>query len=1079
MKRYLIFKKMQIRLLALVILFSLFSSFLTFSQGKDEAKGEVLSLNQIDLLIETSAYNAALRELTSYIEKYPEDFDRAQKRISKIMLLREGYNKEAGKLVDVIKNGEESKNEKLDKIVELESSEMEPTDTVIDFTNLARRTVTLGEVLYKYDKIMREGLALVRKESYEEAAHKFEEGFAIKNETSDLVFEMENGISGKEAKAVVYENDITAPVKKSVADIKNLISGSLKNPSFASRISDCEEAYALYIKALSQKNLEGVNHALKKVDAAFSAYANLRNQIIDESKLMKKAEEKAEKRNPLLQGTSYISFYQKFVLGDESNPDTGIIGAFDAYYNRRVEEMKSKTNILVFEILNNIIKELPYAKIYSLAQKIPSEQKKVSYAKNYAQAALALHKLYSYEKNPDGSSVADKHTGYQSSMGFVSDYIAALAVSYDSAVELAEEKSSPEKIDKKDLSENRINKNYTKLLRYEKIKSDSQKNLTLIDEEKAKEKEYFDSLSKKEKELAELVALSGGRIKLGGTKKRSTAGVEISDEPLDFRKEIDYFSALSSQNLDEASGHAKNLWIYLAYAWRSLGDQAFAYYSDKCSEREKLLYGQKEEPESGEGENLFESHFVKKYPIEAKESAETLNLEISKKKEELVGKRKLLSDGDEYRQTLAEFNDECLKFDQIIINFDSLFARNNAVISEARPQIRIYENTLRDAYEQYNLALSAFKKENFDSANAAVESASEKFAQALDIEFSEKIRVMREETLNALAVKIQQSEYEKVLREVFALKDKAATLYYSSNFDGAETVLTSAQAKWAKVSTDPDSEIEDLLAIVRTVKSITYGRILLQSDPHYPELSHSIDMAKQSFERGINLKKQGKREAANEAFNVALTNIRNVQNVYPLNKEARLITLKIQQEVDPEGFPRQFENQYNAAKANSDLSQRLADLEDLYEINPKYPGLAQEIYNIKDSLGMFPKKTVKKEVKKSADSKIAEARRAFKAAGDDEEKLNQALRLANEAIAIDGTSKAAKELKLNIQLKIGSTSTAILSQNDEKMYAEAARLFNLRRFADAKNVMDRLLKGRAAKKSRKVIDLNNRLLKRL
>ena len=154
-------------------------------------------------------------------------------------------------------------------------------------------------------------------------------------------------------------------------------------------------------------------------------------------------------------------------------------------------------------------------------------------------------------------------------------------------------------------------------------------------------------------------------------------------------------------------------------------------------------------------------------------------------------------------------------------------------------------------------------------------------------------------------------------------------------------------------------------------------------------------------------------------------------------------------------------------------------MEDLYAINPKYPGLAQEIYDIKDSLGMFPKKEVKKEVKRSADSKIAEAKKAFRDAGSDEAKLSRALVLANEAIAIDGTSKAAKELKLQIQLKIGASSTAILSQNDEKMYAEAARLFNQRRFADAKGIMDNLLKGAAAKKSRKVIDLNNRLLKRL
>ena len=255
--------------------------------------------------------------------------------------------------------------------------------------------------------------------------------------------------------------------------------------------------------------------------------------------------------------------------------------------------------------------------------------------------------------------------------------------------------------------------------------------------------------------------------------------------------------------------------------------------------------------------------------------------------------------------------------------------------------------------------------------------------------------------------------------------------------------------------------------------------MLLQSDPHYPELSYSLDIARQSFEKGVNLKKQGQVGEANEAFALAGTNTQNVLNVYPLNKEARLLNLKIQQERDTEKFNREFNSMYEAAKAKANKRERLADLEDLYEINPRYPGLSQEIYDIKDSLGMFPKKEVKKEVKKSADSKIAEARRAFNAAGNDEAKLNRALALADEAIAIDGTSKAAKDLKFAIQLKIGSTATQILSQADEKMYAEAARQFNMRNFERSMEIIKRLMGNSVpAKKSRKVIDLYNRLLKR-
>jgi len=1060
----------------LILLFSLLFSVSLFSETAENVDGEVLSLKQIDLLIDTTAYNDALKELSRYIAAHPSDFDRAQKRISRIMKLREEYNKGAGALVDLIKNGDESKAEKLTKITELENTELNFTDTVIDFTNLARRTVTLGEVLILYEKIMREGAALVKKEKYSEAAVKFEEGFAIKNEVSDLVFDIDNPDYESEGIPVVYESDITEPVRRAVSNVRSCVAGKITSAGMESRISDCEKAYNEYIKAVSARDLNAVASASKNVLLAFENFAELRNKIIEQAKILESADSLANQRNPLLFGTSYISFHQKFVLGDSANPDTGIIGAFDAYYNNRVESMKARTNEAVFDILNTLLANLPENKIYSLSDKIDGEQKNVAASKTYALYACYIHDLYNLEKNLDGSTVGEKHSGYASSMKFVSKYLVDLSLAYTSVILLAQEQSNPEKIDKNDLSQPTISRNLEKLLRYEKIKSDSKAYLSLVNEELEKEKRYFDSKSVREKEIEELERISGGRLKISASKKRTTAGVQISDDPVDFRKQISYFTSLNEQNYNEAFSHAKSLWGYMAHAYSALAKKDYDYYDKLCNDTEFLLFGAEKTKAS---ENEFSSEFIKKYPIEAKDSAVKINLEIASKKKELVENRELLSGGEEYRLSENDYNQGTMRLDKIISAFDSLYARNQFVIDDSLPKIRRYETFISEAGEQYKLALAAFKKEDFDNANLAVESASEKYAQALDIEYSEKIRAMREETLNELATKIQRAEYEKVLREVFAVKDKAAIAYYSGSFDIAENLLVSAQAKWAKVSTEPDSEIEDLLNIVKTIKSIEYGRVLLPSDPHYPELSYSLDMAKQSFEKGVQIKKAGNAEKAKELFGLALTNIRNVQNVYPLNKEARLITLKIQQELDPEGFPRQFENQYNAARLNANKNERLADLEDLYAINPKYPGLAQEIYEIKDSLGMFPKKEVKKEVKLSADSKIKEARKAFKAAGTDEKKLNDALRLINEAIAIDGTSKTAKELKLDIQLKIGSTNTAILSQKDEKMYAEAARLFNQRRFNDAKVLIDSLLTGLAAKRSRKVIDLYNRILKRL
>ncbi|WP_294431134.1 hypothetical protein [uncultured Treponema sp.] len=1068
---------MDFKRFAFYVLLSLPCSALCFPQTAQDGAEEILSLTQIDFLIDTTDYNGALRAITKYMAAYPNDFDRAQKRINRIMKEREAYNKGAEDLVNVIRAGEESHTDKLTKITELEKLEQNSTSTVFEFTNLARRTVTLGEVLSQYNRIMVEGSELIRKGKFYAAATKFEEGFSLKNEFSDIVFEMDSE-SGAEGKIVVYESDITNPTKKAVSNVRSLVAGSRTFGGMTARIDECEKAYNEYLLAVSSGNADSVSASLRKVNSSFEKFAELRNKIMDEGLVLEKTDALANERNPLLLGTSYITFYKKFVLGDESNPDTGIIGAFDAYFNNRVESMKSRTNDVVLALLDSVFKNLPVPKIYSLAENIPAELQNVSQSKAYAQSARTLHALYGLVKNPDGTSVADKHSVYSSSMGFVSEFISDLSLSYSSAEKLAEIKKNHEKISKNDSSETMLASNLEKLNYFEQIKKDSQAYNLLVKDVAEEQKRVFEEKDAREREIAELIAVTGGSLKIQNAQKRNTAGVQISDEMLDFRAAISYFVSLNNQNYDEAAEFAQKLWGYFAQVYAKNASKSYSDYEKLYLDCERLLYGGKK---SASSENEFqEASFVKKYPVEAKASAEKLKVEISSKLGEFANQKNLLAAGEEYREKESDYRKGLASLEKSIKDFENLHGRVKDVLNTAIPQIRLYESLVREANEQYDLALSLFKKDDFDAANLAVENSSEKFAAALDIEYSEKIRAMREEKLSKLATDIQQKQFAKVLREVYDLKEKATASYYSSDFDSAENFLVAASAKWAGVSTEPDSEIEELLGIVKTVKSINYGRVLLQSDPHYSELSNSLDMADKNFARGVKLKNEGKVDEAKEAFNLALANVHNVQNVYLLNKDARLLELKIRQELDPASFAKEFEQQYKGAKKKSDKREQLADLEDLYEINPKFPGLADDIYRLKDSLGMFPKKEVKKEVKKSAESKIAEARKAFKAAGDDEAKLNKALALANEAISIDGTSRDAKELKLEIQLKIGATATAILSQNDEKMYAQAARLFNQRRFDDAKKMLDSLLKSSGpAKKSRKVVDLYNRLLKRL
>lgn len=1046
----------------LVLTFMIFSMMIFSSQGE---AGKVMSLKEIDALIDATDYNSALNELASYMTLYPKDFDSAQKRVARILKKRKEFNKNASELVQLIKVEGGNRSEKLERIQSLEKAESAPTDNVVEFTNLARRTVTLGEVLISYNRIMHEGIALVRAEKYPEAAKKFEEGFDIKNDKSDIVYEAGSPADeNDQGILVVYEKDITEPVKNSISRVESLVASDFRNCE-----NECEKAYRDFIQAVGTKNIELTGKAFEKVRSAFAKYAVLRNKIMDEVKILSDCDKLANERNPLLLGTSYITFYQKFIVGDDGSPDSGVLGAMDAYWNTRVESMKSKVDSVMYNALADVRNEIPSDLIYENVNKISSLSTALAQAGRFSEMGLKVNSLYEMPRNFDGSSVASNLSGYSNSMGFAFDFINNLILSFEEVKKLSGEENNTQLIlAETNITQTLLAEALSKVRMFEKIRTDSNLYLKRVAEEYKKENDYYEEQERKRKAREELMEIAGDSY-VPGEVKRSTAGVQINDNPLDLRVDIEYFITITNGNVDRANGFSENLWGFLAQAYCIEGKDSYDDFQKRIGEAQALLDGTEDAEDGG---------FVKKYPVEARKLASDLIAQITAKKDVLKSERTILDEGKRFAENELYENGKNL-LEKIIVLFDDLNLRNREIVAKAEPQIRQFDIAFEEGKNQYRKALAAFNKNDFDAANAAVDVASEKLAEALDCEYSEEARKLREETLLELANSILVAENEQVIRDVFVLKEQATNYYYSSNFDQAENTLVQAQVRWAKTNPEPDPEIEDLLTIVKNVKSLSFGRVLSTSDPHYPELSYSLDMAKISFERGIEYKKKNQNGDAEGAFNTALANIRNVQNVYPLNKEARLIALKIQRETDPEGFPKQFENQYNAARNNGDRNEKLAELQDLYAINPSYPGLAKEIYELEEQLGMHPKREVKKENKKNVTAKINEAKKLFKSAPSSESALSKALAVVNEAIAMDGTNKEAKNLKLEIQLKLGSNVTAILSQADEKMYAEAGRLFNQRKFAEANEVMEVLWNKPAAKRSRKVIDLRNRILRRL
>lgn len=93
-----------------IFIFSLFA-FPLFSQENTSLQEsvlekKVLSLSEIDLLIKKNEYSSALEALSVFIKKNPEQFDRAQKRISQIMKKRLDFNAQAFVLAEKMRESD-------------------------------------------------------------------------------------------------------------------------------------------------------------------------------------------------------------------------------------------------------------------------------------------------------------------------------------------------------------------------------------------------------------------------------------------------------------------------------------------------------------------------------------------------------------------------------------------------------------------------------------------------------------------------------------------------------------------------------------------------------------------------------------------------------------------------------------------------------------------------------------------------------------------------------------------------------------------------------------------------------------
>ena len=246
---------------------------------------------------------------------------------------------------------------------------------------------------------------------------------------------------------------------------------------------------------------------------------------------------------------------------------------------------------------------------------------------------------------------------------------------------------------------------------------------------------------------------------------------------------------------------------------------------------------------------------------------------------------------------------------------------------------------------------------------------------------------------------------------------------------------------------------------VNTAISRQTGREILPSEPQYPEMSQLINIANQYFDSGAKKYKDGNKADGDKDLEKALESIQKVQYVYPLNQEASILTLKINQIKDPAKFNEEFAQKIQNARAmcknTNTVQEGYSNLLDYYKLNPDYKGLKDLIYQVEIDIGIR-QKPVDNSAQTRSKNLYNDAQKAYNNAGNNIVKLQASLEKVNRALALNPNNTQAQNLKDKIITKMGGTSVQP-TMEDESLYNQAIQYLQNNNVIAANQILQQLM----------------------
>lgn len=1039
---------MKEKILVISAIFLIFSSCL-YAKSKDKSREKQntdstysedndMSLFEIDRLIRKTDYGEALRQLNIYIDNRPENFDNAQRRIKRIMNIRKQYSILAEKLINLILTEPENDEKIYEITAQLERFERNPSDENLKFISDLKKSAEFNYFRSKYNEVMATSAKLTQEGKYSEAiAYVQNEGFWLYQEDFYRRWEDNEALTDEVTQIVNHlETQVTQFNERNF------------NARLLRVVND-------YVTALNNDRYDDAVKAFSAVDTTFRDYAKIRNAIFDDAEKLSKIFDRVKEMDSDTTDASYLPFMYRFIFGIEAVPDSGIVGAVDGQWNALMGRMNTAAYSDVMNYYNSYLGCIANRR-YTASEKIGLVERPFAVMSNYSSLEQKTLDLYKYLKVLPGETLKNPYSIYYTT----TDYVIALAKGTTGLFKTAQD------------------------LNY--IKDTSTVNIAKIQAEKTDSgravyaKNLFDSCAtidsvigvKKEKQLD---SVSWAKA------YRSSDADKTQFDTLEsnYTKELD-------QIFDDSISILNGVWEQLTVYYNKCADdmvqqiESYNSISDRYSKGfltkiDASIQQQMSKdisvalnykfPDEKENKQQIQLHY--NYPDISLQVANYTQKQIDRNIETINSYESTLNTNYKNHpqwqsdQGITTYVQNCnVYLDEQKQKLNSLRTVSVRLASEAQTKITQAQLARNEGEMRFNEAETALKRENFSQARRKLQDALSKYEEALSVANDESLRTQWDNKLQELSERINRTENEIIVKEVRNLKNQARDAYFNGRFDDAEKYLNQAKIRWAVTNAQEDEEITSLMNFVNTAISMQTGREILPSAPQYPEMSQLINIANQYFDSGAAKYKAGNKLEGDKDLEKALESIQKVQYVYPLNQEASILTLKINQIKDPKKFNEEFAQKIQTARvmcknANT-VQEGYANLLDYYKLNPDYKGLKDLIYQVEIDIGIR-QKPVDNSAQTRSKNLYNDAQKAYNNAGNNLTKLQSALDKANQALALNPNNVQAQNLKDKIITKMGGTSVQP-TMEDESLYNQAIQYLQNNNVIAANQILQQLMK---------------------